>query len=292
MTAKQALNLTVIDPELILLAKYKSSEKTIPEINQSIQDFCRQGKNQPPRPEPEYEKFWFPTPETCNHPDQLQPLQKEIYDQITRLQHAEKLDPSKSEEDRYQFLETFPWQNTSLTEDECKQVENLLVEYHDIFAKLRFDVGYNTELKIKLTPEHDLPIYTQRPPTPNHFREELHIELALMHYYGPINTLPYSKYSSPLFAHRKESGKLSFLIDLRRFNHLLKDGYLNANFPISNMQDATNHFAGKTMFTKLDCSQAYHCVPMADELSVQLLLSTLRQGPMPTNAWHGVSANQ
>ena len=37
------------------------------------------------------------------------------------------------------------------------------------------------------------------------------------------------------------------------------------------MQDATNHFAGKTMFTKLDCSQAYHCVQMADELSVQLL---------------------
>ena len=37
------------------------------------------------------------------------------------------------------------------------------------------------------------------------------------------------------------------------------------------MQDATNYFAGKTIFTKLDCSQAYHCVQMADELSVQLL---------------------
>ena len=37
------------------------------------------------------------------------------------------------------------------------------------------------------------------------------------------------------------------------------------------MIDATNHFAGKHLFCKLDCSQAYHCVQMADDLSVQLL---------------------
>ena len=37
------------------------------------------------------------------------------------------------------------------------------------------------------------------------------------------------------------------------------------------MTDAVHHFAGKTLFTKLDCSQAYHCVQMADPLSVQLL---------------------
>ena len=35
--------------------------------------------------------------------------------------------------------------------------------------------------------------------------------------------------------------------------------------------DSTNHFAGKQLFCKLDCSQAYHCVQMADDLSVQLL---------------------
>ena len=37
------------------------------------------------------------------------------------------------------------------------------------------------------------------------------------------------------------------------------------------MTDATNHFAGKKWFCKLDCSQAYHCVKIADGLSVQLL---------------------
>ena len=37
------------------------------------------------------------------------------------------------------------------------------------------------------------------------------------------------------------------------------------------MTDAVNHFAGKKFFYKLDCSQAYHCVSMADDLSVELL---------------------
>ena len=37
------------------------------------------------------------------------------------------------------------------------------------------------------------------------------------------------------------------------------------------MTDATNHFAGKHLFYKLDCSQAYHCVQMADDLSVEFL---------------------
>ena len=64
---------------------------------------------------------------------------------------------------------------------------------------------------------------------------------------------------------------MRILIDLRRVNHLLSHDYVNSNFPISNMTDATNHFAGKKLFCKLDCSQAYHCVQMADDLSVQLL---------------------
>ena len=37
------------------------------------------------------------------------------------------------------------------------------------------------------------------------------------------------------------------------------------------MSDASNHFASKTLINKFDCSQAYHCVQMADEKSIQLL---------------------
>ena len=92
-----------------------------------------------------------------------------------------------------------------------------------------------------------------------------------MQYYSRVTLLPISENSSPRFAQRKSSGKLRILIDLRRVNHLLRNDYSNNIFPISNLTDAVHHFSGKTLFTKLDCSQAYHCVQMADPLSVQLL---------------------
>ena len=197
-------------------------------------------------------------------------MHREIYEQIKHFQSLEKNDP-KNDCEQENFLQNFKWENSVLTPEHKVEVEKLLMEFSDIFAKHRFDVGYNTELKIKLTPEHDIPVYVQSPITRIHLRDELIVELALMHYFNFVTTLSHSKYSSPVFAQRKSSGKLRILIDLRRVNHLLRNDYINTNFPISNMSDASNHFAEKTLFKKLDRSQAYHCVQMADDLSVQLL---------------------
>ena len=147
-------------------------------------------------------------------------------------------------------------------------MEDFVVEYLDVFAKHRFDVVYNTKSKIKLTPAHQLPVYVQGPPAPIHLRDEIMGELALLQYSNIITTLSHSNSSSPIFVHRKPSGKLRILIDIRRVNHLSHHDYLNSNFPISNMTVATNHFAGKKLFCKLDCSQAHHCVQKADEFSV------------------------
>ena len=73
-----------------------------------------------------------------------------------------------------------------------RHLEEFLVEYHDVFAKHRFDVGYNTKLKIKLTPEHPLPVYVQGPPAPIHLRDEVLFGLALLQYFDNITTLSHS----------------------------------------------------------------------------------------------------
>ena len=269
LSQSQADQLIQIDPQLIALAKVQDPNNLENGINQLVQMNCSEKMSS--RPPPEYGKLWFPTPETCFNPESLPPLQREIFDQIKHFQTLESINPKSSHDDREKFLENFKWEQSILTREQKSEVENLLVEFSDIFAKHRFDVGYNTELKIKLTPEHNLPVYVKSPLTPIHLRDELVVELALMHYYNLITTLSHSKYSSPVFAQRKSSGRLRILIDLRRINHLLRNDYINSNFPISNMSDATNHFAGKKFLNKLDCSQAYHCVQMADDLSVQLL---------------------
>ena len=46
---------------------------------------------------------------------------------------------------------------------------------------------------------------------------------------------------------------------------------LKNNHPVSTLSDAAQHLAGKSLFCKLDCSQAYHCLQMADQRSVEML---------------------
>ena len=152
---------------------------------------------------------------------------------------------------------------------EREQLESLLIEFHDIFTHRRFDVGGNDHFSVKLTPElHDL-VYTQSPPTPIHLREKFLHDLAVMQCLGLVTTPGLFKILELPFAHRKPSGKLQLLVDLHKINHLIRHDYDSNNFPITTGAGA--HLAGKSIFAKLDCSQAYHALIMADTLSVQML---------------------
>ena len=135
----------------------------------------------------------------------------------------------------------------------------------------RFDIGMNEEFKVKLTPKDDSPAYSQSLPAPINLKEDILVELAMLHKYGIITTLPFSKYASPIFAQKKPNGKLRLLVDLRKINNLISNDYINNNHPVSTLVDAAQHLAGKKLFCKLDCSQAYHCLPMADQRSIEML---------------------
>ena len=132
-------------------------------------------------------------------------------------------------------------------------------------------IGMNTEFKVKLTPKDVKAVYSQSLPMPIHLKEDLIVELALMHKYGIITVLPFSKYASPIFAQRKPNGKLRVLVDLREINTLIADDYTNNNRPVNTLSDAAQHLPGKSLFCKLDCSQAYHCLQMSDQRSVEML---------------------
>ena len=180
------------------------------------------------------------------------------------------------------LLERFDWTDTLLRETEKHAVENILVEYHDIFARHRRDIGMSTEFKVKLTPKDDKAVYSQSLPRPIHLKEDLIVELALMQKYAIITVLPFSKYASPIFVQRKPNGKLRLLVGLRKINTLISDGYTNINHPVSTLSDTVQHLAGKSLFCKLDCSEAYHCLQMADQRSVEMLAFNFAQGLQKT----------
>ena len=133
------------------------------------------------------------------------------------------------------------------------------------------DIGTNTEFKARLTPNDDKAVHSQSLPMPIHLKEDLIVELALMHKYRIITDVPFSKHASPIFAQRKPNGKLRLLVDLRKINTLIADDNTKNNHPSSTLSDAAQHLAGKSLFCKLDCSQAYHCLQMADQRSVEML---------------------
>ena len=60
-------------------------------------------------------------------------------------------------------------------------IEDLVDEFHDIFARHRFDIGMNEEFKVKLTPKENSSAYSQSLPTPINLKEDNLVELALLH---------------------------------------------------------------------------------------------------------------
>ena len=139
------------------------------------------------------------------------------------------------------MLKRFEWTDTLVTETEKQATEDILVDYLDIFARHRMDIGMNIEFNLKLIPKHDEAVYSQSVPMAIHLKEDLIVELALIHNYGIITVLPLSNYASPMFAQKKPNGKLRPLVDLRKINGLIADDYTNNNHPVSTLSDAAQH---------------------------------------------------
>ena len=66
----------------------------------------------------------------------------------------------------------------------------------------------NTEFKVELNPKDDKAVNSQSLPMPIHLKEDPIVEFALMHKYGIITVLPFSKYASPIFAHCTKAAQL------------------------------------------------------------------------------------
>ena len=217
------------------------------------------------------ETYWFPTPQNPGNEKAHTPIQTRILNELRKLEQLEKLYPLENTNSRNQFLSNFDWTDSTLQPEAKQAVENLLVEFHDFFARHRFDIGINTEFKVQLTPFDNRPAYSQSLLAPINLKDDILVKLAPLHKYGIITTLPFSKYASPIIAHSKPNGKLRLLVDLRKINTFIADAHINNNHPVSTLTDAAQHMAGKNLFCKRDCSQAYHCLQMADQQSIELL---------------------
>ena len=191
---------------------------------------------------------WFPTPEDPGDPQHHTPIKKRILSELPNRQELKKLNPQDDPESRRQFLTKFDWTNSMLQRDKITRIEDLLVQFHDIFVRHRFNIGMKEEFKVILTPKDDSLAYSQNLPKPINLKEDILVELALLRRYGIITTLPFSKYASATFVQLTPNGKLRLLVDLRKNNNLISDDYINNNHPVSTLTDAAQLMAGKSSF--------------------------------------------
>ena len=110
------------------------------------------------KPDQQTNTFWFPTPENPGNTEERTPIQTRILKELRELQLKEKLNPKHNTESRTEFLKRFDWTDT---QTEKQAVEDILVEYHDIFARHRMDIGMNIEFKVGLTPKDNKAVYSQ-----------------------------------------------------------------------------------------------------------------------------------
>ena len=227
-----------------------------------------------PKLEEPNEIYWFPThqePDAETQHASIQGLLQELID----LPKLEQFNPQNNRDSCKQCLSNFDWTDSTSDTAAWKAIEEILIEFHNIFARHRFDIGINYDFKVKMTPFDESPVYTQSLPTPINLKDDITVELASLHMYGIFNTLPFCKCASPISAQRKPNCKLFLLVDLREINNLISDDYIKNNHPVSTLTDAAQHMAGKTFFCRLDCFQAYHCLQMADQRSVEMLAFNL-----------------
>ena len=262
LTPEQTKHIRPVNPTSVRHLLNNNHNDAIPYINSILKTSKSNEVN---------ETYWFPTPQNPGKEREHTPIQTRILNELRELEQLEKLNPLEGTASRKQFLSNFDWTDSTLQSDAKQAVENLLVEFHDIFERHRFEIGLNTEFKVQLTPLDNRLAHSQSLPAPINLKDDILVELALLHKYGIITTLPFSKYASPIFAQRKPNGKLRLLVDLRKINTLLADDYINNNHPVSTLTDAAQDMAGKNLCCKLDSSQAYHCLQMADQQSIELL---------------------
>ena len=126
----------------------------------------------------ETDRFWFPTPENPGNEAEHTPIQKHILKEIRELEQKENLNPTEDSASRERFLKIFQWEDSLIQGKEKQQLEDVIIEYNDIFARHRLDIGINNEFKLKLTPKNENPVYTQCLPVPINVKEDLTVELA------------------------------------------------------------------------------------------------------------------
>ena len=72
-----------------------------------------------------------------------------------QINSIQKTRPNQGTEQRQKFLSKFKWDDSLFQHKGKEVVQQIFVEYNDIFARHKLDIWVNQEFKVKMMPEVD-----------------------------------------------------------------------------------------------------------------------------------------
>ena len=148
-------------------------------------------------------------------------------------------------------------QSSALTDQQKKQVKQLLEEFESVFSRSATDYGRTELIKHQIDTGTAHPI--KQPPRriPRHLRVDVNKEIDSMLDNGIIESSR-SPWSSPIVVVPKKEGGIQFCVDYRRLNSVtIKDAY-----PLPQISDTLESLAGAKFFSTLDLASGYWQVGM------------------------------
>ena len=145
-TPNQMKHIQPIDPAPIRRLLHNNHDNVLQYVN-SLR------KN--PRSHVSVETYWLPTPQNPGTPSDQTPMQKRILTELNALEDLEKLKTQASHKSPDQFSSNFDWTDSTLYQQTKASIEALLVQFNDISAWFRFDIGNKKYFQVVLTPIDD-----------------------------------------------------------------------------------------------------------------------------------------
>ena len=147
-----------------------------------------------------------------------------------------------------------------LDNNEKSQLQNLLIEFQDVFARDEFDLGNFTEVEHAIDTDGARPVKQRMRKTPVGFAEEEEAHLHKMLKTKVIRPSNSDWASAPVLV-RKRDGSVRWCVDWRALNAAtVKDSY-----PLPLVDECVDMLAGNKWFSKLDANSAYWQVRLKPE---------------------------
>ena len=145
----------------------------------------------------------------------------------------------------------------NISEQEAKQLEEMLIRNRDVFATGDYDLGAFTAIAHEIETGESPPITLPLRRTPVHFAQEEEEMLSKMleaEIIQPSN----SAWGAATVLIRKKCGKLRWCVDYRLLNNATKKDV----FPMPNLSECIDALEGNIWMSKLDANSAYWQVPI------------------------------